>query len=249
MFSQLSLNHRCGVIEPNVSVSLKTTGKTKPHQTAHPQTKQTSCSGFTLIELLVVISIIALLISILLPSLASARQTATELTSVNKARQLGVATSVYAQSFKGFFITEQGLSMSPTYDVLGNNITGDFGSSSRWPLPFASFMGDEFLKTIYIEEGSKFLKGGGWQTYVYDSFGSFGAYYTSLFPSFGLNSQFVGGTGPSSNQNYLLKRPEQEAALPSGLISFTKSRGSFNTEWFNANGESVTEPNGYFYVR
>lgn len=57
--------------------------------------------GFTLIELLVVISIIALLLAILLPSLRSARDYARRIACANNASQLMIAMNTYASEWDG----------------------------------------------------------------------------------------------------------------------------------------------------
>ncbi|NOX59075.1 MAG: prepilin-type N-terminal cleavage/methylation domain-containing protein [Planctomycetes bacterium] len=74
----------------------------KPRETQKSRETQKP-RGFTLVELLVVVSIIALLISILLPSLKQAREQAKSIKCLAHSRGMGQATMVFAGSHDGFF--------------------------------------------------------------------------------------------------------------------------------------------------
>jgi len=61
------------------------------------------CCGFTLIELLVVVSIIALLVSILLPALGKAREHARASQCGSNMRQVGIALTTYALQSEDYY--------------------------------------------------------------------------------------------------------------------------------------------------
>jgi prepilin-type N-terminal cleavage/methylation domain-containing protein len=75
-----------------------------------------SPQGFTLVELLVVITIVAMLIALLLPSLQSARTHAREIICLANMKQMGLMVVVYRQDFRGY--------MPPGIVLAGVNYNG-----------------------------------------------------------------------------------------------------------------------------
>ncbi len=62
-----------------------------------PRRRTAGSAAFTLIEVLVVLAIVAMLVGILLPTLASARTSARSVTCLSQMKQIGAATLLYAQ--------------------------------------------------------------------------------------------------------------------------------------------------------
>jgi prepilin-type N-terminal cleavage/methylation domain-containing protein/prepilin-type processing-associated H-X9-DG protein len=67
----------------------------------HRQNRRPAVSAFTLVELLVVIGIIAVLISILLPALSKARQSAQEVKCMSNIREMCMGMTMYCDGHKG----------------------------------------------------------------------------------------------------------------------------------------------------
>ncbi|MBN1513479.1 MAG: prepilin-type N-terminal cleavage/methylation domain-containing protein [Phycisphaerae bacterium] len=105
--------------------------------------KPDRAAAFTLIELLVVVSIIALLISILLPSLKKARDQAKDTACKANLRSMGQAFMMYAERYNNVW--------PPVTDLFNTN---------RWPVPFhwGKLVSHELGK--YDGDG-KLLRGGG----------------------------------------------------------------------------------------
>ncbi|GJM24424.1 MAG: hypothetical protein DHS20C16_08390 [Phycisphaerae bacterium] len=107
--------------------------------------RESTRTAFTLVELLVVVSIIALLISILLPSLRSARDQAKQAKCLAHMRGTGQAISLFAADHNGRFqITtdEVGLDLAdPSRDRYEYGVGGELLS---WPVAVAQGAGMKF---------------------------------------------------------------------------------------------------------
>ncbi len=80
-------------------------------------------NGFTLIELLVVIEIIAILAAILFPVFAQARERARAISCISNLKQLGLATTMYAQDYDETLFTQP---FPGCYTDPNTNVTGDY---------------------------------------------------------------------------------------------------------------------------
>jgi prepilin-type N-terminal cleavage/methylation domain-containing protein len=93
--------------------------------------------AFTIIELLVCIGVVAILVAITLPYLASSRSRARETKCLSNLRGLGSAMELYTQRFNGkypFAIGGQKLDLSPDHDETSvMQIASNFDVSLNWP--------------------------------------------------------------------------------------------------------------------
>jgi prepilin-type N-terminal cleavage/methylation domain-containing protein/prepilin-type processing-associated H-X9-DG protein len=100
--------------------------------------------GFTLVELLVVIGIIALLISVLLPALNAARESAARTKCLSNIRQMALAIVMYCTDNKGTF---------PSLQHGANGAAGNTAEILHWQLDTAAGVS---TPSLTLQAGGKY---------------------------------------------------------------------------------------------
>lgn len=103
--------------------------------------------GFTLIELLVVVAIIALLIAILLPSLARARELARRSMCASQLKQIGTALNVYAKDNSEKFCSVQAPGSNNTMSGADFGHISTAGTPSVWRNLYSNAVDNPFNRT------------------------------------------------------------------------------------------------------
>jgi prepilin-type N-terminal cleavage/methylation domain-containing protein/prepilin-type processing-associated H-X9-DG protein len=111
--------------------------------------RRRSCAGFTLVELLVVIAIIGILVSLLLPAVQGARESARRVSCINNIRQIGLAIANYENTRKVY--PPAGIHSPPFWMPLGGTNEGNIvtdpttGTMHSWVVQILPFLEESAL--------------------------------------------------------------------------------------------------------
>ena len=209
-------------------------------------------TGFTLVELLVVIGIIAMLIGILLPSLARARAQSQQVRSLSNVRQMLAGYQSYYQDHNGWLMLGYA---PPTLNGRPLKVESEaghvFGSpvSERYPWRLAPYVQNVWALLHSHRDVPPEPQAGDTPAAAFMK-----AYTISLNPTYGINSVFLGGhrgpifagfTGPGGDRPNTGKHVAFKASAVTRAteqIVFTDSKGRFTGAAYEDDGLHYVTP-------
>ena len=225
----------------------RATSAASPRVRRCPLRRLAEFAGFTLVELLVVIAILVVVLAALLPVFSRLREASNRAREMAAVRSLMIAWQQYAQDSSGAVLPgyRSGL---PAYDAQRRPIAAQtIGiTANRWVWRLAPYIGHDF-NVLYLGEHERMLRE--LELTDYSNY----LYQTSVFPSFGLNSVWVGGDENFGGYNsaflnlygkfYVTRLGEIDR--PAGLVVFASARGQDSMP----TGEMSEVTEGYFRIR
>jgi len=197
---------------------------------------KTGRRGFTLIELLVVIAIIAILIGILLPSLAQARNTARDVVCKSSLRQIGLAIQMYFDQQKTPYCidlyprTPNNLNAHDYWNVIPtlNEFLSNKGSDAyKCPAARGAASVEDTASRNYLRSGFRYYDNIGitnpvqTEEYITEYWFNDSPYY----PAYGLVPPGSYNAGVSKREFNKIKHPEELVLATDALDEFPRHAG------------------------
>ncbi|HTR41350.1 MAG TPA: prepilin-type N-terminal cleavage/methylation domain-containing protein [Pseudomonadales bacterium] len=214
--------------------------------------------GFTLLELLVVIAMIAILAALLLPVLARSIDQAHKTEEISAGRQLMLGVQMYSQDFNDAVFIGYASAQNVGPPVLDNfKLPVQAPANYRYPWRLVPYMSGSMaliysgVNRVFYQQMQSSDAPDATDRFNYD-------YGTSLCPSLGINSCFIGGdadyaTAAQANAQFgpqTVLSKMNGAIHPSDLMVFMSARGSPSGSSFAAGTSfsQVSVEQGWFRV-